>query len=66
MSQICPLIKQPCIKEGCEMWLSIEMDTSDDKESSNKLHFDDCAFRIIAGRPIAQQNEMDREHMTGN
>jgi hypothetical protein len=48
------------------MWMSVEMDTTDNRGNSNKLHFEDCAFRIIAGRPKTQPNEMCSEHMTGN
>lgn len=55
------------------MWLSTEIDTVDDKGNhGDKLNFDDCAFRIIAGRPgLAQleegsQNGMKNEFMTGS
>jgi hypothetical protein len=73
MAKICPFISQPCLKEGCEMWLSTEIDTVDDKGNhGDKFNFDDCAFRIIAGRPgLAQpeegsQNRMGNEFMTGS
>jgi hypothetical protein len=65
MEQICPMLKQPCIKQDCEMWLSTEIDMVDDKGNHDKkLNFDDCAFRIIAGRPrYAQPEEDPREKM---
>lgn len=72
MSKICPFIRQPCLREGCEMWLSTEIDTVDNKGNpGEELNFDDCAFRIIAGRPgLAQpedsQEGMGDEFMTGS
>jgi hypothetical protein len=37
------------------MWMSIEMDATDNKGNSDKLHIEDCAFRIIACRPKTQR-----------
>jgi hypothetical protein len=73
MSLICPLLKQPCIRQDCEMWLSTEIDNVDHKGNHIKeLNFEDCAFRIIAGRPRYNKLEKDPEEetdsgsMTGN
>jgi hypothetical protein len=67
------MLKQPCIKQDCEMWLSTEVSTIDDKGNHIKgLNFEDCAFRIIAGRPIQTRSEedpkekMDSESMIGS
>lgn len=55
------------------MWLSTEIDTVDNKGNpGEELNFDDCAFRIIAGRPgIVQPDESSQdgtgdEFMTGS
>ncbi|MBN1234929.1 MAG: hypothetical protein JW999_02645 [Methanotrichaceae archaeon] len=73
MSKICPLLMQPCIKNDCEMWLSSEIAKEDDSGGiGKKFYFEDCAFRIIAGRPRFLQPEEDfqdkndDEFMTGN
>jgi hypothetical protein len=55
------------------MWLSTEIDNVDHKGNHIKeLNFEDCAFRIIAGRPRYNKLEEDPEEetdsgsMTGN
>ena len=73
MSPICPLIKEPCIRENCEMWLSTDIGLEKYGRIIDKnFHFEDCAFRVIAGRPKLDQlsgdhiDEENDESMTGN
>jgi len=67
------MLKQPCIERDCEMWLSTVIDIEDEKgNQSKKLNFEDCAFRIIAGRPQYiktvgdLQEKMNDGQMTGS
>ena len=73
MPLICPLLRQPCIRQDCEMWLSTEIDNVDHNGNYIKEpNFEDCAIRIIAGRPRYSKSEEDPEEetnsgsMTGN